>query len=347
MGELVDGRWIDDYDAVKNGAPEKPSNLKPSNLLSQNISTAKVAILQEVPGRFLLIGSMSCPWSHRTFILHSLKGLLEHIPIQIAGGRRDQGYSVNHNLPWELPGAGRKILHVHEIYTTSNPEFSGRASVPVLWDSLEGKIISNGSMAICQAFDEMVAPNGNLNFTVRPNALRQDIDALNARIYDLLAKGVYRAGLAQSQKIYDHAVNDVFNMMDELEVILSTQRFLFGNLFTLSDVVLFPVLARFDAVYNTHFRCTQNRLMDFPSLWGYAKDIYKWRGMEDLIDFDVIRRGYFLNDGQHNPFGIISARPHADWCEGHNRDEFGWPQVMLISGQVCKIFPETITPVES
>lgn len=342
MGELVDGRWIDDFDIIKCGEFERPPNP-----LSQNMSPAKVVGLQEVPGRILLIGSMSCPWSHRTLILHSLKGLLEHIPIQIAGGRRDQGYSVNQNLPWELPGAGKKILHVHEVYTSSDPEFSGRASVPILWDSLEGKILTNDSMTICKAFDAMDGTNEVLDFTVFPNALQQDIDALNERIYKMLANGVYRAGLAQSQRSYDQAVSDVFNMMDELEVILSTQRFLFGNIFTLSDVVLFPVLVRFDAVYNTHFRCTQNRLMDFPSIWGYAKDLYKWRGMENLIDFDVIRRGYFLNDGQHNPFGIISARPHADWCERHGRDEFGWPQVMLKSGRVCKIFPETMSPVES
>ena len=342
MGMLIDGRWTDDESLIKKGAFER----QPS-VFRDCIESGNLAAFLEMPGRFVLIASMSCPWSHRTLIVRNLKGFSEYVPAQIAGGRRVQGYSVNANAPWKLPGTGKEILHVHEIYTHSDPGYNGRASVPVLWDSLHGKIVSNESMAIAKAFDGAVAPPGFLDFTLAPDALKKDIDSLNARLYMKLANGVYRAGLAQSQESYDSAVTDVFNMLDALEERLSDRRLLFGQTLTLSDIVLFPVLVRFDAVYNTHFRCTRNRLIDTPALWAYARDLYAWRGMAELVDFDVIRAGYFLNDGSHNPFGILSIRPHSDWRKAHGRAAFGPPRVMLKTGQLCNISPDTMTSAES
>ncbi len=342
MGTLIDGRWTDDEGQIKKGAFER----QPS-VFGDRIESRNVAAFLEMPGRFVLIASMSCPWSHRTLILRNLKGFSEYVPAQIAGGRRVQGYSVNSNTPWKLPGTSKEILHVHEIYTHSDPGYTGRASVPVLWDSFYGKIVSNDSMAIMKAFDEAVAAPGFLDFTLVPDALKKEIESLNARMHEKLANGVYRAGLAQNQDSYNSAVTDVFNMLDALEARLSDRRLLFGQTLTLSDIILFPVLVRFDAVYGTHFRCTRNRLIDYPALWAYARDLYAWRGMAELVDFDVIRAGYFLNDGSHNPFGIISIRPDADWRKAHGRTAFGPPRVMLKTGQWCKISPDTMTPAES
>lgn len=318
MGMLIDGRWSDEDRAIRAGA-----FVRGASRYAQDISPETVAAIGREPGRFHLIASVSCPWSHRTILVRALKGLAGVLPLRVAGGTRHEGYPVDGGAPWQVPGAGRTAVHVHELYAMSDPAYTGRATVPILWDGATGRIISNASAKIMRALDAVVPPRKTADFTLVPEHLGCRIDALNAQIHDRLANGVYRAGLAQCQSAYDDAVSDVFGMLDLLEVRLAESRYLFGNLISETDWHLFAVLVRFDAVYSTHFRCTRRRLVDYPNLWAYARDLFGWPGVAGTVDFTAIRDGYYLNDGDHNPHGILAEAPETDWHAPHGRSALG------------------------
>ena len=337
MGMLIDGRWTEGERLTQAGAfVRKPS------VYGDDLTPATIAAIGAAPGRFHLIASLSCPWSHRTILMRALKGLSGVLPLQIAGGVRVEGYPVNGGAPWQVPGAKESIVHVHQLYTMSDPAHSGRATVPLLWDGATGRIVSNASAKIMRALDAVPASGGACDFTLVPGSLRAEIDALNGTLHERLADGVYRAGLAERQSAYDDAVEGVFGMLDELERRLSANRYLFGTVVTETDWHLFAVLVRFDAVYNTHFRCTRRRLVDYPNLWAYARDLHAWAGIAETVDFTVIREGYYLNDGDHNPHGILAEAPVADWRAGHDRAALGPARVALRSGTLVEIAPETL-----
>ena len=337
MGRLVDGQWTKgEGDLFRN---ERSDRLKSRH--GDEVPDDVIAAMTTKPSRYFLIASLSCPWSHRTLIMRRIKSLEIVVPVQIASGKRDKGYPVNDNRVWRLPGTGRDVTYVYEVYTASDDTYSGRASVPLLWDSVKRLIVSNESMQIMKAFDRVQSCDSNGDITLYPEDLRSEIDELNKRIFLGLANGVYRAGLAHSQSHYDDAVADVFETLDLLEVRLARGRLMFGQRLTLSDLLLFPVLARFDVVYHTHFRCTRHRLVDYPSLWGYARDLFGWEPFAGDVDFAAIRSGYFHNDGDHNPHGIVSEQPDCDWSAPHSRDSFGAPLVSLRNGGVREF--ETLT----
>ena len=198
--------------------------------------------------------------------------------------------------------------HVHQFYTATDPGYTGRATVPVLWDAQNRKIVSNSSAEIIAAFD---AATQAIN--LRPAEMLGQIDQLAQFVFDGLASAVYRAGKSQRQDEYDDAVDTVFRTMDTLENRLEDRRFLFGADLTLADVRLFATLVRFDTVYATHFRCTRKRLVDYPNLWRFSRRIYQMPGIKQTVDFDEIRFGYYANDGSHNPFGIIGQQPEINW----------------------------------
>ena len=337
MGMLVQGRWTDEDRSIRGGA-----FLRRRSAYDDDLGTETIAALSAPTGRFHLLASLSCPWSHRTLIMRRLKGLADTVPLQIAGGPRVQGYAVNGGHPWPVPGTGRQIRHVHELYALGDPAYTGRASVPLLWDSQARRVASNESTRIMRAFDAAAGPGAHGRITFLPPVHRAAIDALNQRIHADLSNAVYQAGLAQRQTAYDDAVGRVFAMLDELDERLSDRRYLFGPVITETDWRLFATLVRFDAVYHTHFRCTRRRLVDYPSLWRYARDLYAWRGMADLVDFTAIREGYYLNDGDHNPHGIVAAAPDADWRAPHGRESLGCAKVALHSGEIREIVPASL-----
>ena len=334
MGMLVDGRWTDEDRTIAGGV-----FVRAASVYWGDVGGAAAAALWVEPGRFHLIASASCPWSHFATIVWQLKGLADTVPLHIAGGARVEGYPVNGGAPWRVPGTDKRIVHVHELYALSDPDYTGRATVPVLWDSRTRRIVSNESVAIARAFDGAVDPKDSRDFTMRPAALGGAIDALNARIHDGLANAVYRAGLAQRQDAYDEAVAQVFATLDMLDDRLADHRYLFGATITEADWRLFATLVRFDAVYHTHFRCTRRRLVDYANLWPYARDLYAWRGVAALVDFAAIREGYYRNDGVHNPFGIVAAAPDADWSAPHGRAVLGPAEVALRAGRVRVVAP--------
>lgn len=336
---MIDGRWSDEYRAIEDGAFKRQPSRFRDPLTSETVKS-----LRDSPDRYHLIASLSCPWSHRTLLARNLKGLEDLVPLQIAGGIRVQGYPVNGGDPWRVPGTQEEIAHVHELYSRTDTSYTGRATVPLLWDSHEQRILSNESLQILRLFDEVPARDDQLDFTLRPLGLLAEIEFLNSRLHDELANAVYRAGLARCQKLYEAAVGEVFVMLEELEQRLASQRFLFGAVLTESDVHLLPVLLRFDSVYYTHFRCCRRRLVDYVNLWAYARDLYRWRGVAATTDFLTIRQGYYLNDGDCNPYGLVAVAPDIDWSAPHHRDSLSDAQLAKRAGGSFAVDPITLLP---
>ena len=216
-----------------------------------------------------------------------------------------EGYGLLADGPISRQG---HFQHVHQFYTATDPNFTGRSTVPVLWDASERKLRSNSSEDIMLAFDA-----AGFGTDLLPADKKAEIETLTAQIFDGLSNAVYRAGKAERQDEYDAAVDMVFHTMDLLEDRLAKQRYLFGPTITHADIRLFATLVRFDTVYATHFRCTRKRLVDYPALWRFTRRIYQMPGIRETVDFDEIRYGYYVNDGSHNPFSIIGQQPDIDW----------------------------------
>lgn len=338
MGMLIEGRWVDEDRIIENGGFRRQASVfsAPANA---KLATA----IRAEPGRYHLIASQSCPWSQRTVILRSLKTLEALLPLQIAHGARLEGYAVNGGTPWLVPGSGQSILHLHELYSLSEPRYTGRATVPVLWDSAAQRILSNESANILRLLDLLPAYEDRRDFTLLPPGLVPEIDRLNRHLQDGFCNAVYRAGLARRQDLYETAVEDVFSVMTELEGRLMTRRYLFGALLTEADLRLLPSLLRFDQVYHGYFRCSRRRLTDFHHLWAYTRDLYSWRGVAETTDFTAVRAGYFLNDGDGNPFGIIPVAPEIDWLEPHGREALSAACLSTRNGEALAVEPGTLS----
>ncbi len=336
MGMMIEGRWCEQDRTIVQGA-----FVRAASAYDQDLGAELVEALDAEPGRFHLIASLSCPWSHRTLILRALKGLTRVLPVQIAGGPRIQGYAVNGGGPWAVPGGVERIVHLHQLYRLSAPGYTGRVTVPLLWDSRAQRIVSNESEMIMRALDAHRPPDDERDFTLVPGGLRREIVALNARLDRALSDAVYRAGLARRQDAYEEAVAQVFATLNDLEDRLARARYLFGATITETDWRLFATLVRFDQVYYGHFRCARRRLIDYPSLWAYARDLFAWRGIADTVDFAVIREGYYQNDGAHNPFGIVAVAPKIDWTRPHGREALGPARIALRNGVAREVDPAT------
>ena len=316
MGMLVEGRWVDDADCrIKEGA-----FVREPSAYDRELPVSLVHDMHSAPRRYVTIVSLSCPWSHRVLLVRILKRLEGTVQLLEAGGPRIEGYALNERRVEEMLGVSG-ISHVHQLYALNDDRFSGRVTVPLLWDTETRKIISNESGNIIRALDAA----GEVTLVPAPYVAA--IDELNHKIHEGLSNAVYQAGLAQSQTVYDAAVSEVFDTLDWLERRLRDSRFLFGRFMTESDMLLFATLVRFDSVYATHFRCTYRRLVDHPNLWNYARDIYAWPGVANTVNFDAIQKGYYLNDGVHNPFGIVARLPDLDWQAPHDRDRLGLAQL--------------------
>ncbi|MDT8420458.1 MAG: glutathione S-transferase family protein [Desulfuromonadales bacterium] len=265
-------------------------------------------------GRYHLYLALICPWACRTLIARMVKGLEPHISISIVSpDMTDQGWRFGH-----FPGATLDHLHnseyLHQLYTRNDPFYSGRATVPVLWDKERDLMVNNESADILRmlnsAFEEL-APS---EIDLYPLPLRDAIDTLNEAYYRPLNNGVYRAGFATSQQAYEQAYTDVFNALDDAELRLADQRFLFGDLLTETDIRLFVTLVRFDVAYYGLFKCNRKRIADYPHLSRYLRCIYNLPGIRDTVDFDHIKQGYY-SIGRLNPNGIIPLGPELDLQE--------------------------------
>lgn len=302
MGMLVDGVWHGDADhSMQEGTYRREMSALPSRLDSDVLRRLQAGL-----GNIVLVASASCPWSHGAVLTRQLKGLDETVDLQIAGGPRVQGYALT--SPGSLAKLGYE--HAHQLYSTTDPAYTGRATVPVLWDAEARAVLSNASVDIMRAFD--TAGGGPDLFSAE---LEDELDAFLTWMFDGLSNAVYRAGKAQRQDEYDDATSSVYATLHALEDRLTEQPYLFGDALTAADVRLFATLVRYDTVYATYFRCTRYRLSDFPALWRFTRRFYQMPGVAETVDFDEIRRGYYLNDGSHNPYGLVADQPEIDWMD--------------------------------
>ncbi|MEM6608037.1 MAG: glutathione S-transferase C-terminal domain-containing protein [Pseudomonadota bacterium] len=258
------------------------------------------------PGRYHLFVAWNCPWAHRALLIRALKGL-EDISLSIARPRRTEAGWV-----FDATGAYADTLFgstaLHEVYAADAAPYSGRITVPILWDKTAGRAVSNESADIVRMLnDAFDGPD------FAPPALRDAIDAWNARIYRDINNGVYRAGFARTQAAYDEAVAEVFQALDDIESHLEQHDWLCGTEFTEADLRLFPTLARFDVAYHYAFKCNLRRLIDYPALWRYARRIYAMPGVADTVTFEIYKNGYFSRSELRNPLGIVPAGPLIDW----------------------------------
>ncbi len=284
--------------------------------------------LPVAPGRYHLYVSLACPWSHRTAILRELAGLQQAVAISyVAPFRDERGWAFTGERFEDGPG-GEYVDRLHgwrfmsEAYDISDPSFDGRITVPVLWDTVGGRIVNNESSDIVRmmSFAESLGGLGHgAELELYPRALRAEIDAINVRVYETVNNGVYRAGFARSQRAYEHAFAKLFASFEWLEQLLAERRYLLGERPTEADWRLFPTLVRFDEVYNLHFRCNRRRLVDYPNLWGYARELYQLPGVAQTVAMDQIKRHYYTTHDELNPKHIIPVGPGYDWSQPHGR----------------------------
>ena len=272
-------------------------------------------------GRYHLYVSWACPWAHRTIILRELKGLQDAIGMSVVDPIRDEaGWAFR-----DVPGATSDPLHgwdlLSEAYAATDPDFDGRITVPVLWDTETGRIVNNESADILvmlnEAFDAF-AEHPERDYY--PADLRPVIDPLNKRVYENVNNGVYRSGFASSQEAYEEAVVPLFHTLDELDERLEDRRYLFGDEQTLADWRLFTTLLRFDAVYYSHFKCNLRRIVDYPNLSGYLRELYQYPGIAATVDMDHIKRHYYRTHPHVNPMLIVPVGPALDFTAPHGRD---------------------------
>ncbi|MEM0947226.1 MAG: glutathione S-transferase C-terminal domain-containing protein [Pseudomonadota bacterium] len=330
MGMLVDGRWSAQDRTIKDGA-----YVRPRTPFASPVSVEVIHGIAAEPGRYHLIASLSCPWSHRLTLIRSIKGLDDLVPLHVASGPRTQGYRMGSKAkPWRVPGTDTWIEHLHELYTLNDHQLTARATVPVLWDSVAKTIISNESAQLLPALD-FVAQQGHLgaNWTLAPDHLKNEMRALSETIHIGLANAVYRAGKARRQDVYENAVSEVFSTLDTLEEHLSDTRYLHGVALTETDLRLWPTLARFDQVYVGHFKCSRKRLVDHPNLWGYARDVYSLPGVASTFDPAAVRHAYYNEDVEINPSGVVAIGPELDWLAAHDRNRFGARHIWTRDGQ--------------
>lgn len=312
MGLLVDGTWHDQwYDTSASGGRFIRSEAQFRHWITRDGAPGPTGEgdFKAERGRYHLYVGLACPWAHRTLVFRHLKGLTQHISISVV-----HWYMAEHGWTF-APGDGvvADPLHharfLHQVYTAAQPDYSGRVTIPVLWDKHRGVIVNNESSEIIRmlnsAFDACGAQPGDYY----PAALRADIDAVNARVYETVNNGVYRAGFATSQEAYDEAVVNLFATLDWLEERLTDRRHLCGDTLTEADWRLFTTLIRFDAVYHYHFKCNLKRIRDYPRLHALMMRLYETPGIADTVNLEHIKGHYFASHKTINPTGIIPRGP--------------------------------------
>ena len=275
-------------------------------------------IAQPEAGRYHLYVSYACPWAHRTIIVRALKGLEQSVGMTVVDPIRDE-------RGWALPEDPVNGFHfLSEAYTATDPAYRGRVTVPVLWDTHEKRMISNSDDDIMRMFEttfDALGDGGALD--LYPEPLRAEIDALNAHVYETFNNGVYRAGFATAQKVYERAAHRVFETLDEMEKRLAARRYLFGAKPVETDWRFFVTLIRFDAVYYGHFKCNLRRIVDYPNLWGYLRDLYQTPKVAETVNFDHIKRHYYATHDDINPTRIVPIGPLLDLAAPHGREGVG------------------------
>lgn len=323
MGQLLNGRWERAwYDTASTGGAFKRTTAGFRNWVTADGSAGPTGTggYAAESGRYHLYVSHACPWAHRTLIFRALKGLKPHIGLSVVHpDMLDEGWTFATDFPGTTGDTLFDLPFLRDLYTRAAPDVSGRVTVPVLWDRRLNTIVSNESSEIIRmfnsAFDGLTGDSGDY----WPVPLRAEIEMLNARIYDEVNNGVYKAGFATTQAAYDAAVGPLFAALDWLETRLADRRWLLGDALTEADWRLFTTLVRFDSVYHLHFKCNRRRIVDYPNLWAYTRALYQTPGVAETVRMDHIVRHYHYSHDTINPYRIIPINPVLDFMAPHGR----------------------------
>lgn len=322
MGLLVDGQWHDEwYDTEASGGRFIRTTTQYRHWITADGSAGPSGEggFRAEPGRYHLYVSLACPWASRALIFRALKGLEDFISVSVVNpymGAQGWAFEPAPGVVVDPIGHAR---HLYEVYLHAEPRYSGRVTVPVLWDRQRGTIVNNESAEIIRMFNSAFDGVGARPGDYAPAALLPAIDALNAEIYDQVNNGVYKAGFATAQEVYAQEVRTLFACLDRLEERLGRQRWLHGEVLTETDWRLFTTLIRFDAVYHGHFKCNLKRLVDYPNLWSYTRELYQWPGIAATVDFEHIKQHYYRSHKTINPNGIVPLGPELDLARAPDR----------------------------
>jgi putative glutathione S-transferase len=323
MGLLVDGTWQDKwYDTKSSGGAFKRAEASFRNWVTPDGSAGPTGTggYKAESGRYHLYVSHACPWANRTMIFRALKGLENHINISVVHpDMLSDGWTFATDFDGATGDTQFGLPFMRDIYTRAMPGVTTRVTVPVLWDKQTGSIVSNESSEIIRMFNSAFNDLTGNTADFYPKVLRPQIDQINARVYDDINNGVYKSGFATTQAAYDTAVTALFDALDWVEGILSENRYLTGDTVTEADWRLFTTLVRFDPVYHLHFKCNRSRIVDYPNLWAYTRELYQMPGIADTVYFDHIVRHYHYSHESINPHRIVPINPIIDWLAPHGR----------------------------
>ncbi|MGA7974684.1 MAG: glutathione S-transferase family protein [Pseudolabrys sp.] len=324
MGLLVDGIWQQDGARTKDGHFIRPTTAFRNWVTADgSAGSSGEGGFKAEADRYHLYVSLACPWAHRTVIFRKLKALENVIGLSVVSpDMLDDGWTFN----TEEGSTGDSVngkTKLSEIYLLANPTYTGRVSVPVLWDKERRTIVSNESSEIIRMLNTAFDSFTNEHNDYYPQALRAEIDRINDMVYPNVNNGVYRTGFATSQKAYEEAFRNLFDTLDELEMILDRQRYLVGAQITEADWRLFCTLIRFDAVYYSHFKCNWRHITEYPNLGNYVRDLYQVPGVAETVSIAEIKRHYYHSQLKVNPTGIVPVGPQLDFAAPHDRGRFG------------------------
>ncbi|MBD1870839.1 glutathione S-transferase family protein [Cyanobacteria bacterium FACHB-471] len=316
LGMLMDGKWVTE----REQEDKKGKFVRPSTTFRNWITADGSSGFKAERDRYHLYVSLACPWAHRTLIMRQLKGLSDAISISVVDPEMGENSWEFSDSEGCIPDTVNHTRYLWELYTKVEPDYTGRVTVPVLWDKQKGTIVNNESREIIRMLDtefgEIAKPDADLY----PEALQQQIDETIDAIYQPINNGVYRAGFATTQEAYEEAVTELFENLDHWETVLGKQRYLCGDRLTEADICMFTTLLRFDAVYYVHFKCNLRRIVDYPNLWGYLRDLYQHPGVKETCNLDHIKRHYYKSHPKVNPTRIVPKGPIIDFETPHNRD---------------------------
>jgi putative glutathione S-transferase len=316
MGLLVEGTWTDRwYDTESTGG----RFVRQTSSFRDKVTASGSSGFKAESGRYHLYVSYACPWAHRTLIYRALKGLEDHISVSVVNPLMlEDGWTFE---PWDgvIPDPIHGAEALHQVYTAARPDYTGRVTVPVLWDRETATIVNNESAEIIRMLDREFDAVGASGPLLCPPELEEEIDSVNAFVYRQVNNGVYRAGFATTQEAYEEAVVALFDALDQLEARLANERYLLGDTITEADWRLFTTLIRFDPVYVGHFKCNIRRLVDYPNLWAYTRDLYQVPGVADTVHMNHIKAHYYRSHPTINPTGVVPAGPELDLDSPHGR----------------------------
>lgn len=323
LGQLVEGKWT----SKRSQEDESGRFLRPSTTFRHWIKADGSSEFAPEADRYHLYVSLACPWAHRTLLLRALKGLEAAISVSVVDPYMgDEGWFFS-DAPGAIPDTVNQTTYLRDVYLKADPKFTGRVTVPILWDKQRHTIVNNESREIIRMLGREfngVAQKPGVDLC--PADLEAAVEAAIDAIYTPINNGVYRAGFATQQGAYEEAVSDLFAALDHWDEVLGTQRYVCGARLTEADICLFTTLLRFDAVYYSHFKCNLRRIVEYAHLSGYLRDLYQTPGVADTCNLDHIKQHYYRSHPNVNPTGIVPKGPILNFGAAHDRDRLGVPK---------------------